>query len=313
MRRLAARASTRARVEDWKQSGIGLRRRVLITAVALLSAVVALTGYLVKRGQQSLIEFQAVQLAEIVTRQSASSRSVYAEHVVGKLTRDGVGVASERYKDERGNVPLPAQFLKLVGERISIDSRGLYRYRPVSKWNLAADQGLSDDFQRWAWARLEAQDQPAPKAPVAWDPVWRIETVDGVSTLRYMRADPAVSPACVNCHNALESRPQTVALRTRADMAPGKVFEVNRLMGAIEVQVPLDRVAAMARDHSQVALLSVLLLALGGMLCIGYFVYADVSRARAWKPEPSAAGHKRQMWQTVNRWRREWRRVVGLS
>ena len=193
LRRLAARASPRARVEDWKQSGIGLRRRVLITAVALLSAVVALTGYLVKRGQQSLIEFQAVQLAEIVTRQSASSRSVYAEHVVGKLTRDGVGVASERYKEERGNVPLPAQFLKLVGERVSIDSRGLYRYRPVSKWNLAADQGLADDFQRWAWARLEAQDQPAPKAPVAWDPVWRIETVDGVSTLRYMRADPAVS------------------------------------------------------------------------------------------------------------------------
>ena len=64
----------------------------------------------------------------------------------------------------------------------------------MSKWNLAADQGLSDDFQRWAWAQLEAQDRPAPKAPIAWDPVWRIETVDGVSTLRYMRADPAVEP-----------------------------------------------------------------------------------------------------------------------
>jgi diguanylate cyclase (GGDEF)-like protein len=279
LRGLAGRASVR--VEDWTQSGIGLRRRVLITAVAFLSAVVALTGYLISRGQHSLIEFQAVQLAEIVTRQSASSRSVYAEHVVGKLNRDGAGAASERYKDERGNVPLPAQFLKLVGERVSVDSRGLYRYRPVSKWNLASDQGLSDDFQRWAWARLEEQDLPAPKEPIAWTPVWRIETVDGVSTLRYMRADPAVSQACVNCHNALESRPQTVALRTRAGMTPGKVFEVNRLMGAIEVQLPLDRVAAMARDHSHMALLSVLLLALGGMLCIGYFVCADVSRARA--------------------------------
>jgi len=279
LRGLAGRASVR--VEDWTQSGIGLRRRVLITAVAFLSAVVALTGYLISRGQHSLIEFQAVQLAEIVTRQSASSRSVYAEHVVGKLNRDGAGAASERYKDERGNVPLPAQFLKLVGERVSVDSRGLYRYRPVSKWNLAPDQGLSDDFQRWAWARLEEQDLPAPKEPIAWTPVWRIETVDGVSTLRYMRADPAVSQACVNCHNALESRPQTVALRTRAGMTPGKVFEVNRLMGAIEVQLPLDRVAAMARDHSHMALLSVLLLALGGMLCIGYFVCADVSRARA--------------------------------
>jgi hypothetical protein len=132
LRRFAALAGTRARVEDWKQEGIGLRRRVLITAIAFLWAVVALTGYLISRGQHSLIEFQAVQLAEIVTRQSASSRSVYAEHVVGKLTRDGVGVASEHYKEERGNVPLPAQFLKLVGERVSVDSRGLYRYRPMS-------------------------------------------------------------------------------------------------------------------------------------------------------------------------------------
>jgi diguanylate cyclase (GGDEF)-like protein len=281
LRRLAARADPRVRVEDWKQGGIGLRRRVLITAVAFLSAVVALTGYFISRGQQTLIEFQAVQLAEIVARQSASSRSVYSDHVVGKLMRDGIGVASEHYRDERGNVPLPAQFLKLVAERISADSRGLYRYRPVSKWNLAADQGLSDEFQRWAWGQLEAQDQSAPSAPIAWDPVWRIEILEGVSTLRYMRADPAVSAACVNCHNALEARPQTVANRARAGVPAGKVFEVNRLMGAIEVQVPLERVAAMARDHSQVALLSVLLLALGGMLCIGYFVSADVSRARA--------------------------------
>jgi diguanylate cyclase (GGDEF)-like protein len=281
LRRLAARADPRVRVEDWKQGGIGLRRRVLITAVAFLSAVVALTGYFISRGQQTLIEFQAVQLAEIVARQSASSRSVYSDHVVGKLMRDGIGVASEHYRDERGNVPLPAQFLKLVAERISADSRGLYRYRPVSKWNLAADQGLSDEFQRWAWGQLEAQDQSAPRAPIAWDPVWRIEILEGVSTLRYMRADPAVSAACVNCHNALEARPQTVANRARAGVPAGKVFEVNRLMGAIEVQVPLERVAAMARDHSQVALLSVLLLALGGMLCIGYFVSADVSRARA--------------------------------
>jgi diguanylate cyclase (GGDEF)-like protein len=310
VRRLTARAGTRAGIEDWKQSGIGLRRRVLITAVALLSAVVALTGYLISRGQQSLIEFQAVQLAEIVTRQSASSRSVYAEHVVGKLTRDGVGVASEHYKDERGNVPLPAQFLKLVGERIGIDSRGLYRYRPVSKWNLAPDQGLADDFQRWAWARLETQDLPAT-APIAWDPVWRIETVEGVSTLRYMRADPAVSAACVNCHNALESRPQTLANRARGGVPAGKVFEVNRLMGAIEVQVPLDRVAAMARDHSQVALLSVLLLALGGMLCIGYFVYADVSRARALNHELAWQASHDALTGLINR--RHFERKLGMA
>ena len=270
-----------AAAEEPGSGPVGLRRRVLITALALLSAVVALTWVLLSRGQQSLIEFQAVQLAEIVTRQSASSRSVYSEHVVGKLARDRVGVASEHYEQERGNVPLPAQFLKLVAQRAGMESEGLYRYRPVSKWNLAPNQGLSDDFQRWAWAKLEAQDRAAPSGPIAWVPAWRIELVDGSSTLRYMRADPAVSQACVGCHNALESRPQTLEMRRQAAAPVGKVFEVNRLMGAIEVQVPLERVAALAQDHKRVALLSVLMLAMAGMLCIGYFVYADVARASA--------------------------------
>ena len=267
--------------EEPGHGAIGLRRRVLITAVVFLSAVVALTWHLLSRGQQRLIEFQAVQLAEIVARQSAASRSIYAEHVVGKLTRDQVGVASEHYEGERGNVPLPAQFLKLVGERAGIESEGLYRYRPVSKWNLARNQGLSDDFQRWAWARLEAQDRPGPAAAIAWEPAWRIEPVGGERTLRYMRADPAVSASCVSCHNGLERRAQTIAMRLRDGAPVGKVFEVNRLMGAIEVQVPLERVAALAQDQNRVALLSVLMLGMAGMLCIGYFVYADVSRARA--------------------------------
>src|SRR5690349_12649090 len=267
--------------DDAGPGGIGLRRRVFVTALVFLSAVVAVTWGLISRGQQKLIEFQAVQLAEIVARQSAASRSVYTEHVVGKLKQDGVGVASENHAQERGNVPLPAQFLKLVAERAGAESDGLYHYRPVSKWNLGHNQGLSDDFQRWAWAKLEAQDRPAPHAAIEWDPVWRIEVVDGVSTLRYMRADPAGSQACVNCHNAAEARPQTIAMRVHDGVPLGKVWQLNQLMGAIEVQVPLERVAALARDQKRRALLSALMLAMAGMLCIGYFVYADVARARA--------------------------------
>ena len=268
-------------IDDTNHGGIGLRRRVFVMALAFLSAVVVLTWGLISRGQQKLIEFQAIQLAEIVARQSAASRSVYTEHVVGKLVRDGIGVASENHDRERGNVPLPAQFLKLVAQRAGAESEGLYHYRPVSKWNLGENQGLADDFQRWAWSQLEAQDGPAPRGPISWDPMWRIELVDGAKTLRYMRADPAVSAACVSCHNALEARPQTVAMRLRDAVPLGKHWQLNQLMGAIEVQVPLERVAALARDQNRMALLSILMLALAGMLCIGYFVYADVARARA--------------------------------
>jgi len=62
--------------------------------------------------------------------------------------------------------------------------------------NLAQNQGLADPFQRWAWQQLETQDRAEPEGPIDWKPVWRIESLNGVNTLRYMRADPArVRPA----------------------------------------------------------------------------------------------------------------------
>lgn len=110
-----------------------LQRNLLWTGLVLLLAVGGVTWYFVNDSQNRLIEYKALDLAEVVARQAAASRSAYAEHVVAKLKRDGSGGASEGYQDELGNVPL-AQFLKLVGERASADSGGLYRYQPLSSW-----------------------------------------------------------------------------------------------------------------------------------------------------------------------------------
>ena len=134
---------------DPRNVNVGLRRRVAVISVLFLCAVGAVTWYLVNLGQQRLIEIKALDVAEVVARLSTSSRSVYAERVVNKLQRDRIGYASETYMHEPGNVPLPAQFLKFVGEHASKDNGGLYHYRPLSKWNLARNQGLSDSFQRW--------------------------------------------------------------------------------------------------------------------------------------------------------------------
>src|SRR5712691_10068798 len=188
---------------DPRHVNVGLRRRVAVISVLFLCAVGAVTWYLVNLGQQRLIEIKALDVAEVVARLSTSSRSVYAERVVNKLQHDRIGYASETYLHEPGNVPLPAQFLKFVGEHASKDNGGLYYYRPLSKWNLAQNQGLADSFQRWAWQQLEAQDRSEPEGPIDWKPVWRIETLNGVNTLRYMRADPAVSSTCVEDHNRL--------------------------------------------------------------------------------------------------------------
>jgi len=45
----------------------------------------------VQDAQHKIVEFQAVNVAEIVTRQAAASRSVYALQIAGKLAKDGTG------------------------------------------------------------------------------------------------------------------------------------------------------------------------------------------------------------------------------
>lgn len=269
-----------------------LQRNVVVAALAVLVVMAGATWLIVDNGHDQLIEFKALTLAEVVARQAASSRSTYAEHVAGKLKRDGTGQASVDYLTEPGNVPLPAQFLKLVGKRASADSDGLYRYQPISKWNLGEGQALSDDFQRWAWSQLEAQDEEAPAGPISWRSIKRIEQVNGERTMRVMRADPASSMDCVQCHNRLETSAQVLAMRASDGVGTGKQWQQHQLLGALEVQVPLAPVEALAKKQRDRALTAVLGLAASGFLVLGALVYVGTGRARKLNDELTwQAGH----------------------
>lgn len=58
-------------------------------------------------------------------------------------------------------MPVPAQFLKLLGQASAKNTADLFHYQPVSKWNIEPSQGLSNEFLQRAWARLEAQEKAA--------------------------------------------------------------------------------------------------------------------------------------------------------
>src|SRR5262249_50576160 len=124
----------------------GLLRRVFLYSALLLLLVGVVTWRVAFEAQAGVIEYQAVTLAEVVARQAASARSVYTRNVVEKLRRDGFG-SHEDFAERPGYVALPAQFLKMLGKSATAESAGLYQYRPLSKWNLAEDQGLRDSFQ----------------------------------------------------------------------------------------------------------------------------------------------------------------------
>jgi diguanylate cyclase (GGDEF)-like protein/PAS domain S-box-containing protein len=198
-------------------------------------------GYLlVSDAINKTIEREALGVAEIVASQATTARSVYASQIADKLRADGFGPSVN--SDQRpGHVPIPAQFLKLVGQASSANSDKLYEYKPVSKWNLEANQGLTDDFLRWAWPQLEQQDQNEPKRPIDWKPVSRFETQDGRRVLRYLSADPASQVSCVACHNAYEETAEIMARRVTDGVAGGKQWRQHQLMGALSITIPLDK------------------------------------------------------------------------
>ncbi|RFC34512.1 MAG: PAS domain S-box-containing protein/diguanylate cyclase (GGDEF) domain-containing protein [Candidatus Nitrotoga sp. MKT] len=199
----------------------------------------------IRHAVNSTIEHQALTVAEIVVSQAATARSVYAREIVGKLSKDGFG-PSVNSAAMPGHVPIPAQFLKMVGRASSESTDRLYEYRPVSRWNLEPTQGLTDDFLRWAWPQLEAQDQPAPSAAIEWKAVSRIEKINGRRVLRYLSADPASQQSCAVCHNSYESTPEVVARRVSDGVPVGKQWREHQLLGALSITIPLDRAEQLA-------------------------------------------------------------------
>lgn len=254
-------------------------RRLQFLVPVLLLLIGVSTYFVVQDAQYKIVEFQALNVADIVTRQAAASRSVYAAHIAAKLTRDGTGPHMNS-EDHKGYVPIPAQFLKLVGREATATSDNLYRYKPLSKWNLEPTQGLATDFQKWAWAQLEAQDQADPRGPIAWQPTWRFESVNGVQTLLYLRADPAAEENCVACHNALEQSADIIERRQASGVPAHKQWKQHQLMGALQVEIPLDKVGTMVETQTRQTLLWIMAVLAVGLVIATWFVVSDFARAR---------------------------------
>ena len=236
--------------------------------VFLIAFVVAY--FVITDAVEKTVEIQALTVAEIVATQATTARSVYALEIAGKLKKDGFGphVNSGRMP---GYVPIPSEFLKMIGEASSASNAELFQYKPVSKWNLEPRQGISDDFLAWAWPQLEKQDQPDPKAAIPWKPVWRYELMNGKKVLRYLRADAASQQSCVDCHNEYESRAEIIALRKAGGVVPGKQWKQHQLLGALSVTIPLDKVHLVAAEQVRITTILIAVILLTSFVVIMWF------------------------------------------
>ena len=252
----------------------------MIIAVGALLVLIGVSGYfIVKQSQHDIIEYQSLEVADIVVTHARAVRSVYNANVVAKLEADGTGYAEFRHKELAGTVPLPAQFIKSVSGKASENSEGLFRYRPVSRWNLSPDQGLSSEFLKSAWLSLEMQDELAPNGPIDWKPVHTIEMVDGEETLKYLQADPAVSDGCVTCHNDYELLPKIVERRLADGVPAKKQWKKHQLMGAFYVEIPLSGAHTAAIKNSTESIVWIIIFLIGGLILFAYFIVGDVTKA----------------------------------
>jgi hypothetical protein len=262
---------------------MGIRGKFILTVGVIFTLVSILTFILIEKSHKELIEKDAVRIADIVSTQVLADRAIYTRELVGKLTKDGTGAHLESAA-KSGFIMLPAQFVRMVSQTVAKTSGKLYAYFLKSKWNLNVEQGLADDFDKWAWGQLEEQESSFKKqgtdpkeSGYPWKPIYRFETHDGKANLVYLRADPASAQACVTCHNNLEPTEKVRTMRglTSATMA-SKQWALHDLMGAIRVQIPVDEVAMTAAQGRNDLLSTLALVLLGGVIGLFALIYMSI-------------------------------------
>lgn len=260
---------------------MGIKQK-FFSVLALLFLIISLLSYwILTNGHSKLIDMEANRIADIVSSQILADRAVYTKELVGKLENDGYGASSDSHK-RPGFIMLPAQFVRTVSKKVADSSNDLYRYSLVSEWNLNKDQGLKDEFDQWAWAQLQKQNNeftdkaPQSKEPYPWKPVYKIDNSSGSSILHYMRADPASAAACVSCHNRYEKEADVIAFRKKQHVETEKQWQLHELMGAIRVDIPLSSVQKQAESVETNLMISLAVLFIAGFGTLLFILYQNV-------------------------------------
>jgi hypothetical protein len=157
------------------------------------------------------------QVADMLQSVMAADRTVYTTRVVNRLqNEDKVIVADEHFVDKKA-LPLPAQMFRFGAEKAA-ETNKTFSYSLLSLWPI--------------------NKQNAPRTPAEKDGLkfvvenkgknfYTEETLGGKKYFTAVYADPAVSPACVSCHNG-------------HDESPRKDFKLGDVMGGVVIRIPIN-------------------------------------------------------------------------
>ena len=212
---------------QWGRLGIG--PKVMITTMVVFSGLLIVGAMLL--GQQLRADLERVlsDQARIVQKQIQVTRAYVAKNFVVKAK--GAGMKTGIDHSDPDTIPFPATFTRETSETLA--KEGVYNARVISLSPLNPKNSGKDSFEKDALKALAAGDKGYSK----------IETVGGKMMYRRATPDLASVKACVTCHE-------------------GK--QVGDMLGAVSVQIPMDRpMAQLERNLNAVYL---------GILGVGLFM-----------------------------------------
>ncbi len=142
-------------------------------------------------------------------------RAFYTAHVVERLEEQGGIKVDGEWRTHKKTLPLPVQFVTESSNMFSTFS-GL-RYRLISLWPINPKNGPRDQVDKKSLEALIERPEQS---------VTRTIKITDQTFFHAIYADPAVSQACVACHN---THPKS----------PKKDFQLGDVIGGLVIEFPL--------------------------------------------------------------------------
>jgi hypothetical protein len=180
------------------------------TAIAALAAAAGIACAPAAHAQVTYKE-----MADAMHAVMEADRTVYTRVIVNRLQEEKVIKASEHWKDDKA-LALPAQMFRYGAEMVAEKKMG-FSYSLLSLWPVNKQNAAKTPAEKEG---LEAIAKDASK------PFYKEETLGKTKYFTAIYADRAISPACINCHNAHKDSPRTD-------------FKMGEAMGGVVVRIPM--------------------------------------------------------------------------
>lgn len=193
----------------------GARLGAIAVLAGSVAAATAAYAQLFGKAEPKGIPVQ--QVADMLQSVMAADRTVYTTRVVNRLQNEEKVITADEHFVDKKALPLPAQMFRFGAEKAA-ETNKTFSYSLLSLWPLNKQN-----------APRTAAEKEGLKfvADNKGKNFYTEETLGGKKYFTAIYADPAVSPACVSCHNG-------------HDESPRKDFKLNDVMGGVVIRIPTN-------------------------------------------------------------------------